>query len=250
MFTRIVTAGVLFMLMVGCSKKAKPTGADDSAKAPSPSDRAKLIEKDRGPQSDKANWLNDPRFTKKGEDGILPTESSGNSGKPGWGVSAPAGGWTPPHTPVLPANPNTQPSTQPTGQPGIPPGAPAQPMKPPVAPPQPGGAPAVPPSTPAQAGGKAVTKADMNEVWIFMENFSQANEGKMPPLQVVYAALVEAKAASADLVKSGYIILTGARGRESVWAFEINSPTQGGWIASQNGVEQVSAAEFARRVGR
>jgi hypothetical protein len=246
MFTRIVTAGVLFMLMVGCSKKAKFTGSDDSAKIPSPNDRAKLIEKDRGPQSDKPNWLNDPRFTKKGEDGVLPTDSTGNTGKPGWGVTAPVGGWTPPNAPVLPANPNNQPP----GVAGIPPGAPIQPMKPPGPLPQPGGAPAAPVTTPAQAGGKAVTRADMNDVWIFMENFSQANEGKMPPLQLVYAALVAAKSPAADLVRGGYIVLPGASMRESIWAYEANAPAQGGWIASQNGPEQLSAAEFARRVGR
>jgi hypothetical protein len=253
MFTRIVSACVLFLLVVGCSKKAKFTGSDDSAKIPSPADRVKLIEKDKGPQqSDKPNWLNDPRFTKKGEDGTLPTDSTGSSGKPGWGVTPPTGGWTPPNAPVLPANPNTQPGAQATEQPGIPPGAPIQPMKQPVPLPPPGGAPAAPaPATPpAQAGGKAVTKADMNDVWIFMENFSQANSGKMPPLQLVYAALVEAKSPAADLVRSGYIVLTGANTRESMWAYEANAPAKGGWIASQNGPEEVSAAEFARRVGR
>ena len=49
-------------------------------------------------------------------------------------------------------------------------------------------------------------------------------------------------------MKGGYILITGKTTRESVWAFERNAPSQGGWIASQNGPEQVTAAEFARRI--
>ena len=48
--------------------------------------------------------------------------------------------------------------------------------------------------------------------------------------------------------KSGDIILTGATKRESVWAFERKAPTKGGWITTQNGPEEVTAAEFARRI--
>ena len=72
----------------------------------------------------------------------------------------------------------------------------------------------------------------------------------MPRPEFVLAALVEAKSPAADLVKGNYIILTGATTRESVWAYEKNAPVQGGWIATQNGPEQVSAAEFAKRLGR
>ena len=105
--------------------------------------------------------------------------------------------------------------------------------------------PALPaPGTP----GKVVTKEDLNEVWIFIENYSQANQGKMPKPELIYTALVQAKSRAADLVKSNDIILTGATQRESVWAYERKASKSGGWIASQNGTEEVTPAEFARRI--
>ena len=87
----------------------------------------------------------------------------------------------------------------------------------------------------------------MKEVWIFIENASGAS-GKMPTPELVYAALVKAEAKAADLVKDGSIWLTGAKQRESVWAFEYRALTQGGWVATQNGVEQLTAAELTRRL--
>ena len=107
--------------------------------------------------------------------------------------------------------------------------------------------PAAPPSTPKFVG-KPVTEADMKEVWIFMENASAG--GKLPPPPLVYAALVKAESNAADLVKGNSIFLTGATARESIWAFEWKAPTQGGLVASQNGVENLTAAELKRRLGR
>ncbi len=268
MFTRIALLGVSVCLVVGCAKKPpKPAEkGQDSAAAPkqlSPEERAKLIAKDKGPgaQEEKPNWLNDPRFNKKGEGGNLPSDAP-KGGKPSWGITPPAEGWNgqgpPPTLPTQPVQPGIPGIAPPQPQPQLPPmgGVPPQPMgavpaqpAQPMKPPQP---PAMPPAANAPApaaGGKTVTKADLNDVWVFIDNFSGAS-GKMPPPQLVYAALVEAKSPAADLVKGNYIILTGATTRESVWAYEKDAPTNGGWIATQNGPEQVTAKEFAQRLGR
>jgi hypothetical protein len=234
MLMRIVVASALLIVLIGCSKKSKFTGAsDDSASASAPNatagDKGRLIEKDKGPQGEKPNWLNDPRFNKKGEGGNLPVESPPNGGKPGLGIAPPSGGLLPPN---VGAN---------AGNPGIPPVRPAQPAVP--------NPPAPPVVTLPAAGGKTVTKADLNDVWVLIDNASGAS-GKMPAPAFVYAALVQAGSPAADLVKGNYIILTGATRRESIWAYEKNAPTQGGWVATQNGPEQVSAAEFAQRLGR
>jgi hypothetical protein len=116
----------------------------------------------------------------------------------------------------------------------------AQPIAPPAAPPSKS-------STPKAV--KPVTEADMKEVWIFIENASGAS-GKMPQPALVYAALVKAEAKAAELVKDGSIFLTGAAMRESVWAFEWKALERGGWVASQNGVENLTADELKRRLGR
>jgi hypothetical protein len=235
MFTRIVTAGVLACLLVGCAKQtAKFTGRDDPAPAPKPqpADKGKPGDRnDKAGKNDKTktdgdtpNWLNDPRFNK---DNQLPTE--GSSGKPGWGVKPPDGGWTPPNAPApQPGNPSTP--AQPGG------GAPPQPSPPPAA------------GTPAQpTGGKPVAEADMKEVWIYIENASGAS-GKMPTPDRVLAALIEAKASAAALVRDGSIVLTNTRTRDSVWAYEVKATTQGGLVASQNGVETLTAAQLAARL--
>ncbi len=114
----------------------------------------------------------------------------------------------------------------------------------PVPVPAPQGTPQPAPVQSPQRPAKRVEKADMNEVWIFIENASLAS-GKMPPPEFVLTALIKAKSPAADLVIDGSIVLTGARSREGVWAYELNAPKQGGWVASQNGPENVSAGQFA-----
>ncbi len=226
---RLLVFLILLFPLVGCAKKdGKPTDSTNGtpspsvAKAPPSGDKPKPTEKEKGTKGEKPNWLTDPRFKKDKDD--VPEDNP--TGKPGWGaVKPPVGGWA--DSPLPPAV-----------------GAPVAPM----GLPQPG---AGPPATgsPSKTSGKAVTKADMNEVWIFIENRSGAT-GQMPAPETTYAALVEAKATAAELVKDGSIILTGAKTRESIWAFEKNAPTQGGWVATQNGPEQLSAAQFAQRIGR
>ena len=85
--------------------------------------------------------------------------------------------------------------------------------------------------------GKPVTEADMKEVWIFMENASIVS-GKLPPIPTRLSALVKAEAKAAELVKDGSIYLDRRHRRESIWAFEAKALTQGGWVASQNGVAE------------
>ena len=91
--------------------------------------------------------------------------------------------------------------------------------------------------------------ADMKEVWIFIENASGAS-GKMPSQLLTYQALIAAKSPAADLVKDGTIFLTGATVRESVWAYETQALTNGGLVATQNGVETLTAAELKTRLGK
>src|SRR5262245_30106955 len=102
---------------------------------------------------------------------------------------------------------------------------------------------ALPLTRPVFAADPKVTQADMKEVHLFIDNFSLAS-GSMPDVRTTYAALVEAKAAAAALVKSGAIVLTGSRTRESIWAYEKAALDKGGLAASQNGVETLTADEL------
>jgi hypothetical protein len=221
MFTRIAMTGLVLCLVVGCAKKAaKFTGRTDDSAGAAQQPSAKPKPADASDKTaEKPNWLTDPRARAEGDQ--LPTENL--PGKPGLGVKLPQpepGGPLPPSGAVPPRNPM-----------GV-----LQPQ------------PAAPPSTPKFVG-KPVTEADMKEVWIFMENASIVS-GKLPPPQLVYAALVKAEAKAAELVKDGSIFFTGATARESVWAFELKAISQGGWVATQNGVENLTAAELKQRLGR
>jgi hypothetical protein len=231
MLVRILIAGLCLMLAVGCAKRAvkKPAADDPAAKptthAPAAGDRdRKKDAKDDGP-----NLLTDPRF-KTDPNNALPAETPVN-GKPSWGFSAPEGGWAATNT-------------------GAPPGAPGAAGAPAAGaiPPQP--VPATPPAavTPTPAL-KPVSEADMKDVWVYVENASAAG-GKMPNRVAIYQALVAAKSPAAERVGDGSIHLTGATTRESVWAFETKALTGGGLVATQTGVETLTAAELQKRLGK
>jgi hypothetical protein len=81
---------------------------------------------------------------------------------------------------------------------------------------------------------------------VFVQHASLAT-GKMPGPDVIYAALVRAKSPAAELVRDGSIALSGAREREGVWAFDRLAATNGGWVATHQGVEFLSADAFAAR---
>ena len=219
MLTRITIAGLLLVLMIGCAKKtAKPSDkGDDFSTGPQPAVPAKpTTGGDKAKTGEKPNWLTDPRV--KVEKNQLPVDNQ--FGKPDLGIKLPT-----PDTSVPP------PPAKGTG----------------TLQPQLGSPPTTPPAP--RVGGKPVTEADMKEIWVFMDNAS-AVSGKLPPMALVYSALVKTESKAADLVKDGSIILTNTASRESIWAFEFKALTQGGLVVSQNGVETLTAAELKARLGR
>jgi hypothetical protein len=99
---------------------------------------------------------------------------------------------------------------------------------------------------PAPAG-PAVTRQDLEDVRIFIDNASGAS-GQMPPPVQVLAALQQAQSPAAGLVQKGAIVLTGARTREAVWAYEAAALQRGGLAAGPNGVETLTAAALKQRL--
>jgi len=230
---------MLVVLLCGtasCQRKVRLTGpspdgsiaeASKTGKASGDEgvDRLSVSEPGTGPSSSNSaegqkqqpNWIGDPRYVRAKNP--APVQGSGGTG--------------------------TGRLEQPVGKAGdmtvggAPPVAPAMPTVP-------ANSDAVRPVTPVR---QAVTQADMQEVWIYMENAS-AVSGRLPPPAEVYAALVQTQAKAAELVRNGAIILTGAKNRESVWAFETAALQHGGWVAGPSGVENVSASELKRRLGQ
>ncbi len=224
---------VVLSLAVGCAKRgAKNTAPNDETAGvklqPSPGGKDA-----KGGKADEPNWLTDPRFKTDPPAG-QPLPDAPSPGKQPWGIPPPQGGWQGPNAGAQPVQP---------AAPGAPPPAPGAPIPPGMGVLQPQPAPV---ATPA---AKRVEMADMKEVWIFIENASGAS-GKMPSQLLTYQALIAAKSPAADLVKDGTIFLTGATVRESVWAYETQALTSGGLVATQNGVETLTAAELKTRLGK
>ena len=231
MFARILLVALCMLVAVGCKKRTPPTTPvkDDLANVklqqpPAPTPAADK----KGEKEDAPNWLKDDRFNKKDQ---LPADGPATPGKQPWNVGPPQGGFTAPVPGVQPAPaPGVAGALQPQPSP--------VPAKPPVA---------APPTATPPISTKRVEVADMKEVWTFIENASGAS-GKMPPAALTYAALVKAESPAAALVKDQAIIITGATTRESVWAYEARAPLDGGLVASQNGVETLTAAEVRARL--
>ncbi len=241
-------------LCIGCAKRTAKNTARDEVASAKPQPLAASVKDKKGAAADEPNLLTDPRF-KKDPPNTPPADGS-SPGKQPWVTSPPQGGWTAPSTSVQPSGPvNPMPvpvapaKPMPVGSaPGITPGPGTgllQPNPVPTNPP----APAPGGGTPVGAAKKAATMADMREVWIFIENASGAS-GKMPTQLEIFQALVKGGSPAAQRVKDGTILLTGAKDRESVWAYEERALTGGGLVVSQNGVETLTAAELKTRLGK
>jgi hypothetical protein len=262
---------VLLAALAGC-KKPKPTAAsrDESANAkpqqPAAPTPAPAPSNNKNTKKDEPNWLTDPRFKKeqpKFDPGKpvdpapspAPGTGTGGVGKQPIGITPPQGGWTGPvpgvelpgmGVPVVPPVPGPMPGPNPgpgVGGPGVPgtgslPNPNPNPNPPPLAP---GG------NNPIGAAKKAVALADMRDLQIFIHDASLAS-GKMPTPGEIYNALVAARSPCAEHVTAGSIILTGAKEREGVWAYETAALTNGGLVVSHNGVEKLSAAELKQRL--
>lgn len=107
--------------------------------------------------------------------------------------------------------------------------------------------PAAPPKPVVQFA--SVTMKDMDDVRLYIDTASGAS-GRMPPPQQVHAALVQAGSPAAKLVETGAIMLTGAKSRDSIWAYEAKTAFQGGMVAGPGGVETMTAAQLRQRLGR
>lgn len=94
-----------------------------------------------------------------------------------------------------------------------------------------------------------VAEKDMEDIRILIDGLS-LQSGRMPTPAQVRAGLQMSGTPAFALVQRGAITLTGATSREGVWAYETAAATSGGLVIGPNGTEAVTAAEFARRLGR
>jgi hypothetical protein len=95
---------------------------------------------------------------------------------------------------------------------------------------------------------RTVNKLDLREIHLFIENAS-AVDGRMPGIQEIHAALrQEASPQTRQKVADGAIVLTGARQRESVWAYSADPQPGGYWVVTSSGIEQMAEQALDQRL--
>jgi hypothetical protein len=109
-------------------------------------------------------------------------------------------------------------------------------------------APAAKPTTTAFATTAQVTRQDMEDIRIYIDNASGAR-GSMPSVQEVYAALAQTGSPAKALIDKKAIYLTGAKTRDSIWAVEAAALQRGGLVCGAGGVETMTAAQIKQRLG-
>lgn len=95
---------------------------------------------------------------------------------------------------------------------------------------------------PVHAGRKAaqrmVTAHELRNIHIFINSALD-----MPSKEQIIAALKQEDPKAYQLIQEGAIVLTGAKSRESIWAYEKDAPTQGGWVVLASGPDRLTAEQ-------
>ena len=96
---------------------------------------------------------------------------------------------------------------------------------------------------------RTVSQNEMHNLHLFIENASAAT-GTMPSAQDITAALQREAPKVAKMIQDGDIVLTGARSRESIWAYTKDPQTVGGehLILTASGIERMPAQTLRQRL--
>lgn len=99
------------------------------------------------------------------------------------------------------------------------------------------------------AATRAVSRNDLQNIRIYIENASLAS-GRMPSPQETLSALRQEAPNIAKQVDEGIIVLHPARSREGIWAYERKAYDQGGLVLTSSGVEQMDATTLRQRLNQ
>lgn len=99
-----------------------------------------------------------------------------------------------------------------------------------------------------KAGQRVVTANELRSLHLFVNDASLVSD-RMPSKEEILAAAKQAGDRKlAEFIQDGTIVLTGAKRREEIWAYEKDAPTNGGWVVTSSGPEQMSAAQLKQRL--
>jgi hypothetical protein len=95
---------------------------------------------------------------------------------------------------------------------------------------------------------RTVTSVELDALRIYINEYSLAND-RMPPKEEIIAAVSKSGDRKLrEALEQGLIVLTGAKSRDGVWAYEKDAPTNGGMVLTSQGIERLSAEELKQRL--
>ncbi len=101
-----------------------------------------------------------------------------------------------------------------------------------------------------KAAMSAVTRNEMHDLHLLIENASGGSDtGQLPSKTEIMGYLQQARSPVLKKIQDGSIVLTGARSRESIWAYTKEAQNNGGhFILSSSGIENLSADALQQRL--
>jgi hypothetical protein len=101
----------------------------------------------------------------------------------------------------------------------------------------------------ARAPKRTVAQNDMHNLHLLIETISGAS-GNMPDANTILTSLKQDPDARkiAEYIEEGWIILTGIKQREGVWAYEKEALTTRGFVVTNSGVEMLSKEELQAKL--
>lgn len=96
---------------------------------------------------------------------------------------------------------------------------------------------------------ETVDAIEMKDLQLFIAQREITNN-KMPSKEEVLEYAKTENPKLSKLLEDGAIVLTGSKTRESVWAYEKDAPTKGGWVITNVGETKMTPDELKKALGK
>jgi hypothetical protein len=98
------------------------------------------------------------------------------------------------------------------------------------------------------------TKSNLNAIQVHdLQLFiaqMEIGEGRMPSKQEILDYAKKENPKLYKILDDGAFVLTGTKVRESVWAYEKDADSEGGWVVSHAGEQKLKAEEVRKLLGK
>lgn len=96
---------------------------------------------------------------------------------------------------------------------------------------------------------ETVNAIEMHDLYLFIYQI-EAIDNRMPSKDEIRQYAKKENPKLSKLLEDGVIVLTGSKTRDSVWAYEKDAPTRGGWVVTGSGETKMTADELKKALGK